>query len=177
MQIGVPERFSTPRADIDVVTRAARAPAILTAYRLKGADRQQVDLHLQTGIRTSERQTLASICQGPFRSVSAADPADSAVILAAVPDVQYLIHSYVLSCRNAAANTGTLMGFYFYPVNNPTGTVYVELTIVPSVAAAVSSSGVLNVLTAPNTAVQAEKVGTFASNNVVLTYSLVSGVM
>jgi len=179
MEIGVPTRFSTPRADIDVVTRAARAPALLTAYKVDAAgERLQVDLHLQTGVRTALRHTLASVAEGPFRSCYTANGATTKTLLPAVPGVSYFLHAYQISVGNTAATAGTL-GFiswddYLDGPGDSNGQV--NVFIVPSVANVVTTSGVLDVLTRPGGAVTWDT-DTLANDYVTLTYAVVSGVM
>jgi len=175
MEIGVPTRFSTPRADIDVVTRAARAPALLTAYRMKGGDNQSVDLHLQTGVRTSTRNTFASVCEGPFEVVNQEDAADSTVILASAPDTQYFLHSYHIAANNLAAGTGIRHGFIFATPGS--SNCIVKLYGTASVVGNYVADGVLDVLTKRNTNVYIESSGAWTHTIITLTYSVASGVM
>lgn len=177
MEIGVPTRFSTPRADIDVVTRAARAPALLTAYKVDAAgERLQVDLHLQTGTRTTDRQTLAGIVQGPFKSVTGDGAVDGNVLLPAVAGVQYFLHSYYLGARLLVTDTTTHHGFRYYL--SPVAYLNVALPTVPLAVGSPSVSGVLDVLTYPGMGVLASVgVASPQDSYLTLTYAIVSGVM
>jgi hypothetical protein len=173
----VPERFSTPRADIDVVTRAARVPALLTAYRLRGADLKQIDLHLQTGLRTTDRQTLAGVAEGPFLTVSMEDPDDGDEILPALPDVQYFLHSYAISVVNATvADDAEGVGIFWF--SDPTHSHYLRVNTPPLVPGSWNLAGVLDVLTCPNKTVEVYFYnGEPYSSIITLTYAVVSGVM